>query len=362
MTPVHDVDSLARDLARMTPSAARAGATRDALLHAAAQRAEAPARRGRRVAFAFAGACAVAVAIAVWMTGGPTPSPSPTVAYRGSILPSEGARYERVGEPGHETVVLDSGVMRFEVDKLAPDETFEVVVGADRVRVRGTIFHVVATAGALESVAVVEGVVDVYVAGEPARTLTAGQSWRAGSASTPVVDAEGDSVAPTVVPEPVAPAPAPRRRRRKRPEPAAVAPPASPDAGPPTVVEVPGESEFRTGWAAFESGDYGRAVVLLRRGCGLEAGSGFVEDSCFWLAVSLARAGRERQAETAFAGYLERFSGGSRADEARVSLGALLLSRGERAAAAPLFRAAMRSPVPGIRDRATRGLRAATAD
>jgi hypothetical protein len=254
---------------------------------------------------------------------------------RGQVLGHARAQFMIAAPQPDEIVRLVDGTLTIDVAPLRSGERFRVVTGDAEIEVVGTAFDVSAAADRLTSVRVVHGRVEVRPAGAAARTLSAGEAWR------PVAQA---AESPVDVPAPDAPA----------------------DAGPPARIQngasrpgrarSPAQQAFDDGWRAIRARDFDAAAAAFERAA---AGRGAVaEDAAYWRAVALARAGEAARAIAAFDDFLAGHPASTRAGEARVMAGWLLLERGERARAAHHFRAAAGDPTSRVRESAARGLAA----
>ncbi len=381
----HDLDELSRSIEWEHPSAKRCLTTRKQLLQTVRTRQIRPAPSNYRrvvpamVAFAL-------VSAGIWLAVlhySSTATPS-VAKYRGQIHPSLGASFERVGTPGHELVRVRHGVMRFSVEPLQGTEFFRVAVGSDMVEVHGTVFNVTAIANELVSVSVVRGRVDVLPATGDRISLRPGEHWispailqrertvSSGSRDevqkdgefnpSPQQDSKGENTQRT-----------PRSLRFQSPKSkpassaqvqiqnksdASTGTDAAPLDSPEPPSEFPGEVDFQTGWSAFERGDFGRAASILGRSCRAARAVTLGEDACFWHAVALERAGRPSEARANFRRYLTQWPDSSRSNEARISLGWLLLANGTPSEAKGLFEAANNDLAPSVRTSARRGLQA----
>jgi TolA-binding protein len=404
---------LARELPVALPSPSRREEVRTALLAAAADRAQRPARRTRAVP-AIAGAAAAAVVgyLAIAHTAGPplaSSSAAPAPHSHGTVRPHAGAHYAVRSIGPDEVIELRDGELDIEVEPLHPGERFRVVVGRSELEVRGTAFRVAAHAEHLVEVAVAHGRVDLSPGTGAPTSLAAGQSWRAGeapaagapSAAADVAHQEPSAraahpeafSAPGVRQEP----PAAARRdpealagaanRGARPTAAvraeASAPSARRDGSPPALavrsaVELPvgaaravadaepsvpapraraaEEKSYDEAWVALRSGEFARAASEFARVVLLEPDSALVEDASFWRAVALARAKRSLEAVSAFHDFLALYARSARAGEASAMLGWLLIDAGAFDEAARRFDAAAGDADPAVRRSARSGL------
>ncbi len=379
MTDRDLIDDLTTTLPNDFLSRERERRTRDRILRSARTRQDQPPQRHWSV-IAIGLTVAAAAAVVVWVA---TAKRGPVVelGFHGSVLPSEGAQYERTGAIGEEVVHVRDGVVTFDVRPLAKNQFFRVIVGDHRIEVRGTVFHIAASRDRLMSVSVAHGRVEIHSAGVEPVDLRAGEHWsdKAGDAQEesaeanpkPASSAARDRLAPAVK-RPATASPGPvqtTRERRPLAEIESIQKP-RPNHGQGRDVaegvdplekeqrEFPGEAEFRAGWFEFEAGDYGRAASTLGRSCVAAGDAALGRDACFWHSKALERAGRSAAASASFRRYLKRWPNASRSDDARVALGWLLLSNGDLSVARRLFEKASSSRVPSIRASARRGLRA----
>ena len=402
----HAAIELARELPVALPSPSRREEVRTALLAAAADRAQRPARR-TRVVPAIAGAAAAAVVgyLAIAHTAGPplaSSSSAPAPHSHGTVRPHPGAHYAVRSIGPDEVIELRDGEIDIEVEPLHPGERFRVVVGRSELEVRGTAFRVTANAEQLVEVAVAHGRVDLSPGiGGPA-TLGAGQSWRAGEApatGAPSAAADAAHQDPAGADLPAGrdgspPAVAARRdpealagaaSRGSRPpaavraeaaltrrdrEPPAVAvrsavelPVGAARAGATAEASVPApraraaeETSYDEAWVALRSGEFARAASEFARVGLLAPDSALVEDASFWRAVALARGKRSLEAVSAFHDFLALYARSARTGEASAMLGWLLIDASAFDEAARRFAAATSDPDPAVRRSAHSGL------
>jgi TolA-binding protein len=315
-------------------------------------------RAWRMAGLGAAAAAAAAVAIAWWLW--PREEARVAVA-RAHVLAHDGARYLAGAQPD-EIVRLVDGTLTVEVEPLRPGERFRVVTGDAEVEVKGTAFDVAARADRLESVRVVHGLVEVRRSGGRALLLGAGQSWQAPPrteskvpAATQDAAAADASRAATGTRDPVtdgeAGAPSRPQRRGSRIQ-------TRVDAGPPPASRTAAQQAFDDGWRAIRAGRFGEAAEAFERAASADGSAAVAEDARYWRAVALARAGDEARAIGAFESFLDAHPAATRAGESSVMLGWLLFDRGDHAAAARRFRAAIADPSPRIRASAAQGLNA----
>jgi hypothetical protein len=236
-----------------------------------------------------------------------------------TVLPEGEARFSRASAGGTEIVTLDDGAIDLSVRHLDAGERFLVKTGDAEVEVRGTVFRVEASDKHLESVAVVEGKVEVRFRGV-AHLLTANERW----------DRPADA---PLVPAPIVAAPAssePRatatlaataeRRPPSKPPSASSAKPAGDD----------GTAAFVEGMAMMERGDYGDAARHLEAFSKSNPRDDRAEDAAFLVILALQRAGRPTEAAAAARRYLSTYPTGYRRAQARALAEAPEPTPGER--------------------------------
>ncbi|HEY6462024.1 MAG TPA: zf-HC2 domain-containing protein, partial [Polyangiaceae bacterium] len=107
----------------------------------------------------------------------PAPVPSTASEFAATVAPSDGARWSQQRAHGVERVTLEEGTLRVHVRPQRVGERFLVVLPDGELEVRGTTFDVRVVARVTLAVHVDEGVVELRLAGQPARRLTAGEDW-----------------------------------------------------------------------------------------------------------------------------------------------------------------------------------------
>jgi len=117
------------------------------------------------------------------------------------------------------------------------------------------------------------------------------------------------------------------------------------------------ERAFDSGFAALRSGDPSAAAAHFARAAAL-GGPGLAEDSAFWRAVALDRAGGTADARAAYASFLGAYPASPRAGEAAVALGWLELDADLLDAADAHFALAAHDSSARVRASAENGLRA----
>jgi hypothetical protein len=320
-----------------------------------------------------------------------------------TLQSSPGAEFSRSDDEDPDEVVhLRQGLLRVDVQKLPPGRRYRVITGDGEVEVRGTRFEVAAEKDRLARVTVLSGRVAIRryrrpVEGDGGRghgggtadergremalaepeslVLGPGEFWEAGAVAAASAPAALEAPSAQPVPAPPPPAVVPSRRvhpvRRApagHPPAAKVVTPAPAPASPPasgaTVATAPAapasgtaaEQEFRQGWTALREGDLGRAARAFERAVRLDPTDSIVEDARFWRAVALVRARRSPEAEVALRLFLQKHPASPRFGEASVTLGWLLLDRGDRQGARGLFEAARHDRVASVRASARSGL------
>jgi TolA-binding protein len=302
-----------------------------------------PRLRWRGV-LAPAGAFAIVAAVVIHVAGGSYDLDPPADARAlARIQVERPARFHQTrifGDGGHrETVHLDDGRMRFDVEKLRPGERFVVEVGSAEVEVRGTAFDVDARNGELVEVVVHEGVVAVRARGGES-ILRAGDRW-------PLAEEPPAQPKPTP-PEHARGASSEAKSARGEPKDVVERTPA-----PRPALGTSGEERFDRGWRALKAGDHRAAAELFAN----ERGP-FEEDAAFWRAVALERAGSRDEAIAAFEAFLAEHPASERRGEASVMLGWLELDGGRPEIARRLFEAGRDDPKPDVRSGARSGLEA----
>ena len=230
-------------------------------------------------------------------------SPSVPVRTVTTVVPEGEARFVRATDGGTEIVTLESGAIDLSVRHLSAGERFFVKTGDAEVEVRGTVFRVEAADNRLQSVAVVEGTVEVRFRGR-AVLLTADERWDR--------PADAPPNAPSTVPV-EAPAAAPGRA----PLVAATAKRGSASPRPVASARPPAEDGFIEGMGMMERGDYGAASRRLEAFSKGNTSDDRAEDAAFLVILALQRAGRSGEAVAAARGYLGTYPAGYRRAEAQ---------------------------------------------
>jgi hypothetical protein len=232
-----------------------------------------------------------------------------------TVLPEGEARFGRASADGTEIVTLDDGAIDLSVRHLDAGERFLVKTGDAEVEVRGTVFRVEASDRHLQSVAVVEGKVEVRFRGGKL-LLIANERWDRPIDAPPI-------------PGPIAAAPAgagPRATATLAPPPAK-RPPIKPPARP--AVDD-GSAAFVEGMAMMERGDYGDAARHLEAFSKSNPRDDRAEDAAFLVILALQRAGRPTEAAAAARRYLSTYPAGYRRAQARAIADAPEPTPGER--------------------------------
>ncbi len=362
-----ELSKLAQALPRASRSAGEVEEIRTVLLTSALnERGPRPAGLSRRTKLVrwAAGPLAVAASLLVVLAL-QSGTPADTEVHRGRVQAASGARLTHsrtvlADGSADEVVRLIDGRVRVAVDPLHAGERFRVLVGNAEIEVRGTEFDVAAEQDVLTSVLVHHGRVVVRPRGGVETSLSNGQRW----APVPIV-----SVAP---PEPEATTPAQAVVAARPVESKPVARAARVAAAPPVAAEaeVPPlplparagllggatEEAFAEGWQALRAGNADAAALSFARAAESAPQTALAEDSRFWEAVALARAGKTAAASRAMAGFLDSYPASPRAGELSAMLGWLLLDQGRVAEAKDRFVSALADPSDKVRQSAESGL------
>ena len=89
--------------------------------------------------------------------------------------------------------------------------------------------------------------------------------------------------------------------------------------------------------------------------------SSLAEDACFWLGIALGKTGDSKESIAALEFFLSKWPLAKRSQEARVTLGWMLIDRGDLGGAEPLFISAQSDLNPKIKKSALNGLNAIKA-
>ncbi len=250
-------------------------------------------------------------------------------------------------------IVFSSGTLAVHVEHLGAGQRFVVALPDGEVEVRGTRFIVEARDGRTERVLVTEGVVALRLAGVPARSLAAGESYVRGntdaksepSSAQPTESApsEGAPAAPTTSrvagSVPTSPPHASKTRPAgtvaaeattavsdpvtthsegatpAAPSVAGVAEPRSPAASSAAVPDGAAGEAFHVAMAAFATGSYAEADERFAEFVGRFAGDSRCEDAVFLRTVIALRRGDPAAAVARGRSYLRRFPNGFRRRE-----------------------------------------------
>ncbi|MEZ4459437.1 MAG: FecR domain-containing protein [bacterium] len=342
-TELLSISKSASDLPTPKWSPARKQSVRDALL-ASAHATPSPPSRPWRV-WVAAAVVLLGLGAMFLTTRHEEPVATAQAVMRGTVHPSPGARYTRIGSSPDEIVRLYQGHITVEVQKLQRGERFRVITGDGEVEVRGTAFEVTANEDRMTAVRVLHGRVEVRTAAQDVVVLGASQRWESPNeppTKTPV------QVVPTVVEQPPAVIEEPARVHPKtnpRPKPNNPAP------------TTPSEAELRyqEGWAAMRESEFSRAASAFEAVIA-DPTSALVQDASYWRAVALGRAGRKSEASKALGSFIQTFPDSPKVAEAQAMLGWIHLENHDSAAARKAFEAAASSNVDAAKKSATRGL------
>ena len=337
------------------PSAADLAVLRATLL-ARARAASASTHKPRPLLVAAAAsvtALAAAAALFVLLRGNDVPA----FATRGTVHAHGAVDMVKLAAAPNEIVRLVSGLITVEVAPLRAGERFRVVTADAEVEVRGTAFDVEADGDRLQLVRVLHGVVEVRPRGAPVVVLRAGERWTRPEALP------RDDVPPVVPPTSTSETKAEVQRTQPPPraprdhEPAPTIAPAADETPLPHMSDD--EVAYAEGWAALRGEDPRAAAAAFARVSASDRAD-LHEDAAFWRAVCLERIKDERAA-AAFTAFLSQFPTSTRAGQASVALGFILLGRGERDAAKARFAAARDDAAAAVREAAASGLAAVDA-
>ena len=228
-------------------------------------------------------------------------SPSAPVRTATTIVPEGEARFARATDGSTEIVTLESGAIDLSVRHLGAGERFFVKTGDAEVEVRGTVFRVQAADNRLESVAVVEGKVEVRFRGR-AVLLTADERWDR--------PADAPPLSPKAVPV------AARAATVGSPRFATTAKRGEVSPRPASSAKPPVEDSFVEAMGMMERGDYGAASAHLEAFSTSNVGDDRAEDAAFLVILALQRAGRGAEAGAAAKRYLGTYPAGYRRTEA----------------------------------------------
>ena len=256
----------------------------------------------------------------------PGPAVPPPARRAAIIVPTEGARFQRLAGPPHEIVRLEKGTIQIDVLPATRGETFRVITADRVVEVRGTVFETTAAAdGRLVAVRVRRGRVAVRAA-SPSPTAPAGEDL--------VVDAGREWTVP------------------------AGDPPAAAAAAAAITARDPAERAFTRGMDLLRGQDAAQAATAFERVVRLAPRGPLAEDAWYFRGVALAQSGITDEARAVLEQFLDRYPASPRAGEAAVMTGWLLLDAGEPEAAAARFRAGVDDRSARVRASARAGLEA----
>lgn len=285
--------------------------------------------------------------------------------HRGKIRDHHDARFAIVSPQPDEKLRLYEGTITLEVSPLQRRERFRVITADSEVEVHGTSFTVSAHHDRLLRVTVERGRVEVRGRGGADHILTPGEVWprHDPTVSALVEQAPVPTTSARAMETPIASRAGrgsglrgeneTRERPRSTREPSASS--AIKAEPKPVAHRGPSEDElaFQEGWAALRNGD---PLAASRLFAAVPRATSLGQDAAFWRGVALARAGRATEAVPALERFLAAFPASPHRDEALVTLGSLLRSMGQDAAAAEKLREAQGSPRSDVRERARREL------
>ena len=378
-----ELDGVARELAPPAVDRDRLEQTRTSLLARATLVAPSAARAWPKW-LAAGGALAAAAAIAIWLVAAPR-GPKHAITALGP------ASYERARDWPDFIVHVSDGRVEVRVAALGSDERFRVVTGDAEVEVRGSSFEVLAEHDRLRAVQVQLGRAEVRMADQQVVVLAAGQRWTApaiaradvvppASAAVPAPShAQGATPAMVATSRPAHDAAiaatsrhAAKPANTSHPDVGSLPTPSPPSATvaipipptPPKTVSpsapsaLPGELDFRAGWAALRANDAGTAAGKFETACTAALHTALGEDACFWAGAAAKRANDTAHARAALERFIASFPGSSRVGEASALLGWILLDAGDASGATSAFHRAEQDRVPRVRDSAAKGLAA----
>jgi TolA-binding protein len=117
-----------------------------------------------------------------------------------------------------------------------------------------------------------------------------------------------------------------------------------------------GAVSFGHAWSLLRQGDAKGAAAEFADVERLARGRDIEEDALYWRAVAVGRTGDSATARQLFGEFLDRFPASSRAGEAALASGWMLLEAGEPRAARRAFERAARDPSPRVQVNAQEGL------
>jgi len=241
--------------------------------------------RGRSVHRSLVVLAAASALAAGVLTFWRAPSERPTGATSAAVLvqADESARYTKHTEGTRDTIVLERGVLRIQVQHAAGAHSLLVMLPDGELEDTGTTFTVTASDGRTTHVAVEEGSVVLRLSGEAPIAIAAGQTWSPGPPAPP-------ASAPVPAVSALAPLPLPSRT------------PARSDAF----------EEFRAAMAAFDSGDSAGAEARFARFVAKHPDDSRAEDAAYLRVIALQRIGDDGRRRSAAKEYLLRYPSGFR--------------------------------------------------
>jgi FecR protein len=247
---------------------------------------------GRRHAGLLTGAAAAAVLAIVgasWLGTGGRELGGSGQATKLDTVDEGNAQWSRRSEAEVERVDLHDGTLRLSVKRPASGKRLVVQVPDGEIEDIGTVFHVSVVAGHTDRVGVDEGQVTLRIRGEAPITLFAGQSWkrRAVEPAQPASPANGVTAeaVPTV--------------------------PSTPKLGPSSArptSSTPVAPATATALSVHHTPLEASTVAAMPKDAA-------EEDAAYLQVVSLVRAGKTAEAQTAAKLYLRRFPDGFRREE-----------------------------------------------
>ncbi|HET9987868.1 MAG TPA: hypothetical protein VFQ65_05095 [Kofleriaceae bacterium] len=385
-----ELDGVAKELAPPHVDPDRVEQARTSLLAGAALGPALAVRSWSRWVAGGAALAAAAAVLVVWLVAS-SRGPKQIITALGP------ASYERARDWPDFVVHLTDGRIEVQVAALSAGERLRVVTSDAEVDARATSFELRAARDRLLAVRVQVGRVELRVADQRVVVLAAGESWNANEIAradvvpivpSPVPPPQDHPAAPSQAP-PIAssappPSPTPHvvthaQRASSSPAPTAPAPtstaavatatpPVSAPSQPPLVpaparspAALPGEADFRAGWAALRANDAATAADKLDAACKAALHTALGDDACFWAAAAAKRANDPARARAALDVFIASFPASPRIGEASALLGWILLDAGDRSGAERAFHRAEQDRVPKIRDSAAKGLAALRA-
>jgi TolA-binding protein len=287
-------------------------------------------------------------------------APPKVMPSRAAVRAVGAARFTRTAPPPDERLRLDEGTLALDVVALSGNERFRVVTSDAEVEVRGTHFEVSAVAGSLTLVRVSNGRVVVRSVLGALAVLEAGDEWVGTDPGLkPRNEIASSSGSPPSRTEPV-----PSARVTRPSVSRAIAADLSksrPNRNPKpndSRNDVSATASFDRAWSLLRHGQTQAAAAAFAEVERQARGSPIEEDAAYWRAVAVARSGDSGIARRLFGEFLRRFPESSRAGEAALAFGWLLLEAGDLDQARSAFERAARDASAPVRARALDGLRA----